>query len=130
MPAARPCRRLRLSRGGRPVPAQTAPRKSRRLADERGQTILLTAVFLTVLLGMAALAVDLGAWYKEQRALQARVDAAALAGAQDLPYDTTAANADAASYAAKNGGAVAGQTIAISQTAKPNDTITVDADKT
>jgi len=58
------------------------------------------------------------------------VDAAALAGAQDLPYDTVSANADAASYAAKNGGAVAGQSISISSTSVPNDTITVDADKT
>ena len=108
---------------------KTVSTKSRRLGDERGQTILLTAVFMTALLGMAALAVDLGHWYKEQRALQARVDAAALAGAQDLPYDVAAANTDASTYASKNGGAVAGETITISQTSKPNDTITVDANR-
>lgn len=65
----------------------------RRLRDQgsqRGQAIVLVAVALVVLMGCAALTIDLGyAWYAK-RELQATVDAAALAGAQELP---SAANA-------------------------------------
>jgi Flp pilus assembly protein TadG len=52
--------------------------------EESGQVAALLAVFLVVLLGMAALAIDLGHAYT-QRSLQASADAAALAGAQELP---------------------------------------------
>ncbi len=53
--------------------------------DERGQALVLVCVFLVVLLGMAALALDVGNAYLAKRRMQASVDAAALAGAQDLP---------------------------------------------
>ena len=60
----------------------------RRLRDQgtqRGQAIVMVAVALVVLMGCAALTIDLGyAWYAK-RELQATVDAAALAGAQELP---------------------------------------------
>jgi Flp pilus assembly protein TadG len=65
----------------------------RRLRDQgsqRGQAIVLVAVALVVLMGCAALTIDVGyAWYAK-RELQATADAAALAGAQELP---SAANA-------------------------------------
>src|SRR6266508_390902 len=80
-----------------------SPGTAARLRDERGQAVVITAVFLVALLGMAALAVDLGAWSRSQRALQARVDAAALAGAQALPYDTDTATSLAGEDASKNG---------------------------
>jgi Flp pilus assembly protein TadG len=104
-----------------------SPGTAARLRDERGQAVVITAVFLVALLGMAALAVDLGAWSRSQRALQARVDAAALAGAQALPYDTDTATSLAGEYASKNGGQVAGQSITIGTTTNPNDTIEVTA---
>lgn len=53
--------------------------------DQSGQALVLTVAFLVVLLGFAGLAVDVGHAYLVQRQLQAGVDAAALAGAQDLP---------------------------------------------
>ena len=65
-------------------------RTSRR---EHGQAYVVTLMFLVGLLGMAAMAVDVGSWYKAQRSLQAAVDAAALAGVQALPEDPVKAKA-------------------------------------
>jgi hypothetical protein len=52
---------------------------------ERGQVLVLLILFLVVLLGMAAMVVDVGYAYYAHRSLQASADAAALAGAQELP---------------------------------------------
>ena len=54
----------------------------------------MTVIFLVVMLGFTGLAVDVGHAYLVQRQLQAGVDAAALAGAQDLP-DVAAATQSA-----------------------------------
>ena len=54
----------------------------RALRDEQGQAIVITVVFLTVLVGLAAAVLDVGAWYRLHRQLQATADASALAGAQ------------------------------------------------
>jgi Flp pilus assembly protein TadG len=95
----------------------------RRIRDERGATVIMTVLFLTVLLGIAAFAVDAGSWYRADRQLQTKVDAAALAGVQELPYDPGKATSVALDYANKNGdGAV--PSVSISPT---NDTITVTA---
>lgn len=64
---------------------------------EQGQTIVLIVVFMFVLLGMCAMAIDVGIWYQDKRAVQATADAAALAGASVLPVgwataQTTASN--------------------------------------
>jgi Flp pilus assembly protein TadG len=71
------------------------------LRAEHGQALAYTVVFLTVFVGMAALAVDAGSWLREQRQLQTAADAAALAGAQELPAEG-AAQASAADYAGRN----------------------------
>lgn len=47
----------------------------------RGAVIVLVAVFMVVLLGFAALVIDLGALYMTRTELQAAADAAAMAGA-------------------------------------------------
>src|SRR5690348_17376805 len=70
---------------------------------ERGQAFVLTVASLVVLLGMAALGIDVGTWYQAQRHDQAVADAAALAGAQALPQDPSQAQALAISYAKDNG---------------------------
>jgi hypothetical protein len=72
------------------------------LAAEGGQAIVLVVLSLAVLLGMAALVIDLGYVYYTQRALQASADAAALAGAQELP-DPTQAAAVARQYSGESG---------------------------
>ena len=64
----------------------------RGLRDESGQAMVLVALLLVVLLGAAALTVDVGYAYFTQRSLQSSADASALAGAQGLPNTVTAAS--------------------------------------
>src|SRR3954452_6810778 len=69
--------------------------------DQRGQSLVLVVISMTVLLGMAALVLDLGLGWYAKRQLQASVDAAALAGAQELPSNANAV-ARAHEYIIKN----------------------------
>jgi Flp pilus assembly protein TadG len=93
--------------------------------DSRGQAAVVTILFLTVLLGVTALALDVGSWYKAKRQLQATADAAALAGAQALPDSTADAQALAIQYASKNGGVLGASGITFSSDVTTNDTINV-----
>ena len=68
---------------------------------ERGQILPIVALALVVMLGISAFAIDVGYAYYAKRQLQSATDAAALAGAQDLPSITTA-KATAATYASAN----------------------------
>jgi Flp pilus assembly protein TadG len=52
-----------------------------RIKNNRGATIVIVAIFLTVLIGFVALAVDIGYMYATRNELQNVADAAALAGA-------------------------------------------------
>jgi len=99
-----------------------------RLQDQSGQAILMTVLFLTVLIGVAALTVDVGSWYRQQRQAQATADAAALAGAQVLPSDTVQAQTLAAQYATANGGIGAGG-ITLRSDFEPHDTVVVQVSK-
>jgi hypothetical protein len=98
--------------------------------DERGQAIVLMTLSLVVIMGMAALVLDVGNWFHTKRRLQGTADAAALAGAQLLPNDSSGAQSQALAYANKNGGDVAGGNITVSSTVLPNDTISVRARRT
>jgi hypothetical protein len=91
--------------------------------DERGQAFVLTVVVLAMLMGMAALVLDVGHWYRAKRDLQAVADSAALAGAQALPDNTALAAQLAAQYAADNGGPA--PEVVFSSKNLANDTITV-----
>ncbi|HET6171947.1 MAG TPA: VWA domain-containing protein [Gaiellales bacterium] len=73
----------------------------RRARGERGQILPLAVIALVALLGVAAFAIDVGYAYYAKRQLQAATDAAALAGAQDLPNVSTAFRT-AAEYAGDN----------------------------
>jgi len=68
-----------------------------RLRGERGVVAVIVALFMIVLMGVAALAIDLGFTYLQERRLQAAVDFALLAGAQKLP-DSSSATSDAQSF--------------------------------
>jgi len=96
-----------------------------RTRNDNGQATVVTVVFLVVLLGMAALVLDIGSWYRADRSTQSTADAAALAGAQALPYDTASASSLALQYANKNGGGVSAGDITITSGTGPNDTIKV-----
>lgn len=90
---------------------------------ESGQVVVLLLTFLVVLLGIAAAAIDVGSWYRADRALQSSVDAAALAAAQALPDDPGGATALAAEYGGKNGGGL--DTVTVTTAVVGNDTVVV-----
>lgn len=71
-----------------------------KLQDEDGQVLVLTALLLTVLLCMLALAIDAGQLYYTQRQLQTAADAAALAGALEASQCGTTNNCLAMQQAA------------------------------
>ena len=97
-----------------------------KLREESGQALVLAALAMVVVLGMAALAIDVGMFLQERRDLQNAADAAALAGAVDLPGSPAGAIADATTWAGQNGigpGELDGVTV--STTYVTDDTITV-----
>jgi hypothetical protein len=88
--------------------ARIAPRTTSRpfaaAGSESGQVAVIAACMLAVLIGAAGIVIDVGSWYRADRAAQATADAAALAGAQALREGTADASALAAMYTEKNGG--------------------------
>ena len=94
-----------------------------------GQAYVVTVLFLTVLLAMTAAVLDVGSWYRAQRALQATVDAAALAGAQALPEDEFEAEVLANEYVEKNGGNLSALEITFASTVSGTDTIRVKGER-
>src|SRR5262249_42308459 len=60
--------------------------------DQRGQMIPILAFMMISLLGCAGLVVDTGHAYFSYRLLQNSTNAAALAGAQGLPFNTSSTN--------------------------------------
>ena len=99
------------------------------MRNQRGQSLVLSLLFLAVLVGLAAAVLDVGSWYRADRKLQANADAAALAGAQDLPGNPATARAKALDYATTNDGGVAAGDITVRSTTTPNDTIEVHAER-
>jgi Putative Flp pilus-assembly TadE/G-like len=77
-------------------------KRLRAIPDSSGQALILILVFLAALMGVAALVIDVGYAYYTHRSLQASADAAALAGAQELP-DPDKAQAVARQYSAADG---------------------------
>ncbi len=72
-------------RGGTSTPAARASHHAPRVRrSRRGAVVVQVAVMSTVLLGMAAMAIDIGAMYAAKTELQAAADAAALAAAGEL----------------------------------------------
>jgi len=97
--------------------------------NQRGQAFVITILMITTLLGLSALVLDVGSWFRAHRSLQATADAAALAGAQALPDDPGNASSLANDYAARNTSGLTGLTVNLSQTYLPNDTIRVHVSK-
>ena len=97
--------------------------------NQRGQSLVISLLFLTVLIGMATLVVDVGSWYRADRKLQANADAAALAAAQELPMSTASAQAVAIEYADTNDGGVNVAGVKFRSSLTSNDTVEVNADR-
>ena len=89
------------------------------LRDDRGAVAIIVAVSIVLLSGAAALAVDMGLLYVSQSEMQLSADAAALAGAQELPYSSTATSV-ARSYALANSPAGTNITITTPYKGDPN----------
>jgi hypothetical protein len=96
---------------------------------QSGQMMLVTAIVMVVVLGFAAMAIDVGLAYRDRRDLQNDVDAAALAGAQHLPNNPAVAKDRANDWLLKNG-VQPGQitSIDVESGLAANDTIRVEVD--
>ena len=70
----------------------------------------LCAVGIAAILAVAGFVVDVGAAYRMHRSAQAAADAAATAGADDLPGNPSQAITDATAYANKN---ISGATVTV-----------------
>ncbi|MBI2863990.1 MAG: hypothetical protein HYX94_05460 [Chloroflexi bacterium] len=71
--------------------------------EEKGVVAVIVAFILVVLLGFAALVVDAGVLFETRRELQNAMDGAALAAAQQIPFDVSQTQEMAYVYAEKNG---------------------------
>ena len=73
--------------------------------DEKGQTLVVTALGMTVLMGMMGLAIDVGLMFRAKRIAQTAADSAAIAAALDYEYNgsTTSAATAARAAAGSNG---------------------------
>ena len=67
------------------------------LRNENGQTLVLTALCMTAMLGFMALALDVGLLFRARRNMQTAADSAAIAGAQDYMWNASTTTARTAS---------------------------------
>ena len=82
-----------------------------RMRRDSGQAMLFVVFAILGLVGIASLVVDGGSWFRTQRQVQTAADAAALAGAQNLPLDQTGARTAANTYAQQNFSGIATPTV-------------------
>ncbi len=74
----------------------------KRLRSEEGQTLVLTALCMTALLGFLALSVDVGMLFRSKRCLQNAADAAAVAAAQNYTWKQSVSAAQTAGKSASS----------------------------
>jgi len=80
------------------------------MRSDSGQAMLFMVFALMGFVGMVSLVVDGGSWLRTQRQVQTAADAAALAGAQDIPNQTNA-RTTAINYAQQNFSGIAAPAI-------------------
>jgi Flp pilus assembly protein TadG len=100
-----------------------------RYDNQRGQTMVLSLLFMVALMAVATGVLDVGSWYRTHRHTQATADAAALAAAQELPEETATATSMAVDYGDRNDGGVAAQDVVLTSAVMTNDTVKVTARK-
>jgi len=86
-------------------------RLKRSESSESGQTLVLVALSMTVLMGFVAYAANMGLMFREQRNLQIAADAAATAGTLAYDLNGTAASAETAAQSAASSNGVTGTLI-------------------
>lgn len=118
-----------------------SPRAYKKFLEESenpGQVLVMVGLMIMVLMAFAAIATDTGLIWMNRRTLQNAADAAALAGVQELPNNTSTAISKACEYGAdlndapgQFGAQCSGKAdVAVSTTNFANDTITVTVHKT
>jgi Flp pilus assembly protein TadG len=70
------------------------------LRDEAGQTLAITVLGMTVLMGMMGIAIDVGLLFRAKRIAQTAADAAAVAGAINYDYNGSSTSATTVARAA------------------------------
>jgi len=109
-------------------------------SDQSGQSLIIVALAMTAMLGMAAMGIDVSTWYQKHHQAQVVADAAALAAANCLAKpntgpspqctsssDTTDATTVAENYATDNGISITAGQVSINTT---NDTVKVTPSST
>jgi hypothetical protein len=113
-------------------------------SEQRGQSLIVVSLSMVVVLGVSALAIDVGTWYVKHHQDQVIADSAALAAANCLAHpnsgpntstmpqctsgtDTTDAETVAVAYAARNGLAINDSDVDVNTSA---DTVQVTASST
>jgi hypothetical protein len=98
--------------------------------QQSGQVVTIAVLFMSVLLGMMSMAIDLGLFFEDRRHLQNTADAAALAGVAELPGNPDLARTRARQWANKHGITDAEiKTIEVRTTVYPSDSLYVEVDK-
>ena len=96
--------------------------------DERGQALMIAVMFIVVMAGAAAMAIDLGSYISHRRSLQNSVDAIALAASLNLPASESAQSA-ATEWATKNGVEITSMTVTVTSQnlpSEPNPKVTIE----
>lgn len=93
--------------------------------DQQGQVAVIVGLLIVAFVGMTALVVDMGSLYEDRRSLQSVADAAALAGAQELPESPALAIQKATDNIAINRPDITSIDIQIGTFFVANDQITV-----
>jgi Flp pilus assembly protein TadG len=94
--------------------------------EERGQGLVLGTLAMVVIMAFTAMAIDVGLFLHEKRELQKAADAAALAGAQELPNSPETALVRAGRWALSNGiGSGEIDSVDVTTTYATDDTLTV-----
>lgn len=101
------------------------------LADERAIVAPVTALSLVILLGFSSLVVDGGLLFHQRRVLQNAADAAALAGAHELPRNPSQARVIAEDYVLINGATLEEiASVEVTTVFNPNDGLRVTLRRT
>ncbi len=103
-----------------------------KIVDDKGIAAIFVGIALVAIVGILAYVIDTGSIYAARRSIQVAADAAALAGAQELPENPNVAIQVALDYVEMQGLSTNSTDVSIEKTYVSNDTIKVtvsDTDK-
>ena len=95
--------------------------------SQTGQVAIIISLAMAALIGVMAFVIDSGSIYESRRSFQTVADSAALAAAQELPENPSAAVTAAVEYAGMHEALLDPADVVISSTFVANDTVTVTA---